>query len=53
MPDEVRFATQPGLAQEMINAAFVAGAEAPWVAGDEAYGRDPLLRVALEARGTG
>ncbi len=53
IPDEVRFATKPRLAWEMIAAALDAGVEAPWVTGDEAYGQDPRLRAALEARGTG
>ncbi|EFL39903.1 transposase [Streptomyces griseoflavus Tu4000] len=53
IPDEVQFATKPRLAREMIAAALDAGVEAPWVTGDEAYGQDPQLRAALEARGTG
>ncbi|WP_405983178.1 IS701 family transposase [Streptomyces sp. NBC_00158] len=53
VPDGVQFATKPRLAWEMIAAALDAGVEAPWVTGDEAYGQDPQLRAALEARGTG
>ncbi|MFB7356111.1 IS701 family transposase [Streptomyces gardneri] len=53
IPDEVQFATKPRLAWEMIAAALDAGVEARWVTGDEAYGQDPQLRAALEARGTG
>ncbi|MCX2924446.1 IS701 family transposase [Streptomyces sp. NEAU-W12] len=53
IPDEVRFATKPRLAWEMIAAALDSGVPAPWVTGDEAYGQDPRLRAALEARGTG
>ncbi|MFH8472413.1 IS701 family transposase [Streptomyces sp. NPDC018000] len=53
IPDEVQFATKPRLAREMIAAALEAEVEAPWVTGDEAYGQDPQLRAALEARGTG
>ncbi len=53
IPDEVRFATKPRLAGEMIAAALDTGVPAPWVIGDEAYGQDPRLRAALEARGTG
>ncbi|MGW4033107.1 IS701 family transposase [Streptomyces sp. NPDC004838] len=53
IPDEVQFATKPRLAWDMIAAALDAGAKAPWVTGDEAYGQDPRLRAALEARGTG
>lgn len=40
-------------AWEMIAAALDAGVEARWVTGDEAYGQDPQLRAALEARRTG
>jgi SRSO17 transposase len=53
IPDEIEFATKPRLAWEMISSALDAGLEAPWVTGDEAYGQDPQLRAALEARGTG
>ncbi len=53
IPDEVQFQTKPRLAWEMIAATLDAGVEAPWVTGDEAYGQDPRLRAALEARGTG
>ncbi|GAA2420628.1 hypothetical protein GCM10010421_02410 [Streptomyces glaucus] len=53
VPGDVQFATKPRLAWEMITAAPDAGVEAPWVTGDEAYGQDPQLRAALEARGTG
>ncbi|GEC05291.1 hypothetical protein SSP24_29460 [Streptomyces spinoverrucosus] len=53
IPDEVQFQTKPRLAWEMIAAAQEAGVKARWVTGDEAYGQDPQLRAALEARGTG
>ncbi|SOR76590.1 FOG: Transposase [Streptomyces chartreusis NRRL 3882] len=53
IPETVQFQTKPRLAWEMIAAALDAGVEAPWVTGDEAYGQDPQLRAALEARGTG
>ncbi|MFF4648132.1 IS701 family transposase [Streptomyces sp. NPDC001389] len=53
IPEEVQFATKPRLAWEMIAATLDAGVEAAWVTGDEAYGQDPRLRAALEARGTG
>ncbi|GHK05965.1 hypothetical protein SY2F82_77620 [Streptomyces sp. Y2F8-2] len=43
IPDEVRFATKPRLAWEMIAAALGAGVEARWVTGNEAYGQDPQL----------
>lgn len=53
IPDEVRFATKPRLAWEMIAAALDAGVSVPWVTADEAYGQDPQLRAGLESRGTG
>ncbi|MFE1458681.1 IS701 family transposase [Streptomyces sp. NPDC058735] len=53
IPETVQFRTKPRLAWEMIAAALDAGVQAPWVTGDEAYGQDPRLRAALEARGTG
>ncbi len=53
IPEAVQFATKPRLAAEMITAALDAGISAAWVTGDEAYGQDPHLRLALEARGIG
>ncbi|WP_354598076.1 IS701 family transposase [Streptomyces sp. JL1001] len=53
IPGGITFATKPRLAWETIAAALDAGAAAPWVTGDEAYGQDPPLRAGLEARGTG
>ncbi|MFD6280613.1 IS701 family transposase [Streptomyces sp. NPDC060209] len=53
IPETVQFATKPRLAEEMITAALDAGITASWVTGDEAYGQDPQLRAALEARGVG
>jgi SRSO17 transposase len=53
IPETVQFATKPRLAWEMIAAALETGVKASWVTGDEAYGQDPQLRAALEARGTG
>ncbi|MEH0628389.1 IS701 family transposase [Streptomyces stelliscabiei] len=53
IPETVQFATKPRLAFEMIAAALDAGIAASWVTGDKAYGQDPQLRAALEARGTG
>jgi SRSO17 transposase len=44
------FATKPELALAMIGRALDAGTPAGWVAGDEAYGADPGLRTAIEAR---
>lgn len=53
IPETVQFGTKPRLAEEMITAALDAGIAASWVTGDEAYGQDPQLRAALEARGVG
>jgi SRSO17 transposase len=53
VPGDVRFATKPELARQMICRALDGGAGAPWAAGDEVYGADPGLRRELEARGTG
>jgi SRSO17 transposase len=53
IPETVQFATEPRLAGEMIAAALDAGITTSWVTGDEAYGQDPQLRGALEARETG
>lgn len=47
MPDGVEFATKPALATAMITRAVQAGVSAGWVAGDEVYGADPLLRTAI------
>ncbi|MGW4720969.1 IS701 family transposase [Nocardia sp. NPDC004260] len=49
IPDEVRFATKPVLAQRMIARAAQAGVPFGWVTGDEAYGVDTKLRVWLES----
>jgi SRSO17 transposase len=53
VPQEVRFATKPALARQMITRALDGGAAARWVAGDEVYGADPGLRRDLEDRRTG
>jgi SRSO17 transposase len=53
VPEDVEFATKPALAVKMIGAALDAGVPARWIAGDEVYGNDPKLRVALESRGVG
>ena len=47
VPDTVQFATKPALATAMITRAVHAGVPAAWVAGDEVYGADPLLRQAI------
>jgi SRSO17 transposase len=53
IPEEVQFVAKPHLAADMITAALDAGITASWVTGDKAYGQDPQLRAALEARGIG
>ena len=45
IPEGTGFATKPALARRMIGAAVAAGVPARWVAGDEVYGADPLLRA--------
>ena len=49
IPDTVRFATKPVLAQEMVERAVEAGVPFGWLTGDEAYGQDTKLRMWLEA----
>lgn len=47
VPEGVEFATKLALATAMITRAIGAGVPARWVAGDEVYGADPLLRKAI------
>jgi SRSO17 transposase len=47
VPDDIKFATKPALAAEMITRALDAGVPASWVAGDEVYGADSKLRSGL------
>lgn len=53
VPDTVGFATKPQLAQRLIATAVAGGLPCRWVAGDEAYGGDPLLAAALRDRRLG
>ncbi|GGR87983.1 hypothetical protein GCM10010252_28480 [Streptomyces aureoverticillatus] len=53
IPGTVGFATKPQLAARMIGRALDAGVTVSWVAGDEAYGRNPHLRTAWEQRQLG
>jgi SRSO17 transposase len=53
VPAGVAFATKPALATAMLTRALAAGVPAAWLAGDEVYGADPLLRAELEARRVG
>jgi SRSO17 transposase len=48
---EVEFATKPELALAMLSRALDAGVPAGWVTGDEIYGQNAALRLALEERG--
>ncbi len=53
VPDDIEFLTKPALAAGMLTRALNAGIDARWVAGDEVYGADPVLRAELEARRVG
>ncbi|GGY18843.1 hypothetical protein GCM10010299_25690 [Streptomyces tanashiensis] len=53
IPDDLRFATKPAPATEMIAQALDAGVRARWVTGDEVYGGDPHLSADLEQRQIG
>jgi SRSO17 transposase len=53
VPSGTVFATKPRLAGDMIEDALDGGVAAGWVAGDEVYGNDPVLRARLQARGLG
>jgi SRSO17 transposase len=48
IPEEVRFATKPQLARQMIARALQTGVPCKWLTGDEVYGNDRRLRVWLE-----
>jgi SRSO17 transposase len=53
IPEAVQFSTKPALAMQLLTWALDAGVAASWVAGDEVYGADPVLRGELERRGVG
>jgi SRSO17 transposase len=54
IPSDKRcFATKPALAGALIARAVAAQIPAAWVAGDEVYGADPALRVAIASHGLG
>src|SRR4051812_4340274 len=53
VPPAVDFATKPALAAAMLDRAMAAGVPAAWVAGDEVYGADPVLRAAIRGHGLG
>jgi SRSO17 transposase len=49
VPEQVRFATKPALARQLLARACAAGVPIAWVTGDEVYGNNPGLRSWLEA----
>lgn len=53
VPGTVEFATKPVLAAAMITNALDADVPAAWVAGDEVYGANPILRDTLHDRQIG
>jgi SRSO17 transposase len=50
VPDEVGFATKPGLGLAMLERAHAAGVLSGWVTADEAYGQNRRFRDWLSAR---
>ena len=48
VPKEIRFATKPVLARQMLERALANGVPARWVSGDSVYGNDGKLRLWLE-----
>jgi SRSO17 transposase len=53
IPEDLKFATKPQLAAEIVKELMAEGRCPPWVTGDEVYGRDAKLRAFLEERRTG
>lgn len=53
VPEEIRFATKPVLARQMIERALANGLPARWVSGDAVYGNDGKLRLWLEEKHMG
>jgi SRSO17 transposase len=51
IPETVRFATKPELAQRMVQRARAAGLPIRWVVADTVYGHCPDLRLWLEEQG--
>ena len=51
VPDTVKFATKPQLAERMIRRTREMGVRAAWVTGDTVYGHDSKFRRFLEADG--
>jgi SRSO17 transposase len=51
VPDRIKFATKPQLAERMICQAWQVGVRAAWVTGDTVYGHDGKFRQFLELNG--
>jgi SRSO17 transposase len=51
IPEAVRCATKPELAQHMLKRTLAAGVPMRWVVADSVYGHSPELRLLLEAQG--
>ncbi len=51
VPDTVRFATKPQMAQRLLTAALDAGVPTAFVTADSVYGNDAPLRTCLQNRG--
>jgi SRSO17 transposase len=49
IPEEVKFATKPQLAERILRRAWKAGVKVAWVTGDAVYGSDAHLRRFLES----
>lgn len=53
VPDQIRFATKPQLAVELIARAVAASVPFAWIVADEVYGRAGQLRTYVESLGKG
>jgi len=53
VPEQVRFATKPALALQMVTSALGAGVPAGFVAADTVYGNDPVFRARVRDLGLG
>lgn len=51
VPEDVKFATKPALAREMVVRAIEAGLPCRWATADEVYGGDSKFRRTLEKQG--
>jgi SRSO17 transposase len=53
IPDDLKFATKPGLGAELLTDVLDAGVRVDWCTADAVYGRDRGLRKTCEQRGIG